>query len=82
VVAELTNVDDADGGGVLITIGAGTVDGVDKGWKGQLLDDNNLPIKNSDFVVQRVTKSAAVAKISKLTRDQVRPDARVSLRAP
>ncbi len=81
IIADLTDIQDADGGGVLVTIGAGSVDGVGKGWKGVLLDDSDVPIKGTDFVVQRVTKNAAVGKIGKLTRDQVRPDARVRLKA-
>jgi len=82
VVAVLTDVQDADGGGVLVTIGAGTDQGIDKGYKGVLLDDAGRPIKGSDFVVQRVTKGAAVAKITKLGRDDVNPNGKARLSAP
>ena len=82
IVAEITDVQDADGGGILVTIGVGTDQGVDKGFKGVLLDDAGRPMKGSDFVVQRVTKGAAVAKITKLGRDEVKTNGKARLSAP
>lgn len=82
IIAEsITDVQDVDGGGVLITVGAGSSVGVGKGWKGVLLDDNDQPIRGTEFTVQRVTKDVAVGKIPKLTRDEIRRDARVRLKA-
>jgi len=81
-IGEVTDIqaDDA-GGGIQITINLGTSDGVDKGWKGVLLDSNDKPIRGSDFKVSKVTKNVSVAKV-KLDASKLSPNNPVRLSAP
>lgn len=79
---EVTDVQADDSGtGVQITINLGTVDGVDKGWKGVLLDSNDKPIRGSDFKISKVTKNVSVAKV-KLDASKLSPNNPVRLSAP
>lgn len=79
-VGEVTDVQ-ADEGGLQITINLGTADGVDKGWKGVLLDSNDKPIRGSNFTVAKVTKNVSVAKV-KIDASKLSPNNPVRLSAP
>jgi hypothetical protein len=59
----------------------GTVDGIDKGWRGVLLDSNDKPIRGSNFTVAKVTKNSSVAKV-KLDASKLTPNNAVRLSAP
>lgn len=80
-VGEVTDVQDDGNGNLQITINLGTVDGVDKGWKGVLLDTNDKPIRGSNFTVAKVTKNSSVAKV-KLDSSKLTPNNPVRLSAP
>ncbi|MBK9030044.1 MAG: hypothetical protein IPL61_01685 [Myxococcales bacterium] len=79
-VGEVTDVQTISSG-VQITINVGTDDGVDKGWKGVLLDANDKPIRGSDFKLSKVTKKASIAKV-KLDASKLIPNNPVRLSAP
>jgi len=80
VIAPITDVTEVSGG-VLVTIAAGLENGIEKGWEGVLLDSNNAPVRGATFVVQKVTKFTAVAKI-KVSRSKVATNAKVKLSKP
>jgi hypothetical protein len=81
-IGEVTDVQNDDqGGGIQITINLGTADGVDKGWKGVLLDSNDKPIRGSEFKVSKVTKNVSVAKV-KIDASKLAPNNAVRLSAP
>ena len=81
-VGEVTDVQsDPSGTGVQITVNIGTDDGVDKGWKGVLLDSNDKPIRGSEFKLLKVTKKSSVAKV-KLDASKLIPNNPVRLSAP
>ena len=70
------------GSEVLLTIGAGTDQGVQQGWKGQVLrGDTETPLDGGAFNVVRVGKRESVGKV-KLTTDQVAANPRVKLSPP
>lgn len=79
-IGEVTNVA-AEANGIEVTINLGTADGVDKGWKGVLLDANDKPIRGSEFKLLKVTKNASVAKI-KIDGSKLSPNNPVRLSAP
>ncbi len=81
-LGEVTDVQaDAGGSGIQITINIGTDDGVDRGWKGVLLDANDKPIRGSEFKLSKVTKKSSVAKV-KLDASKLIPNNPVRLSAP
>jgi hypothetical protein len=67
------------GGQAVITVSKGSNDGVATGWNGTVLDGNR-PMAGGNFVVVRVTKTAAVGKV-KLPQDKV-AHANVELQEP
>ncbi len=81
VLAEITDVQPANGGGFTITIGAGSKQSIDKGWTGDVLDKNSKPIRGANFVILSVTASASVAK-TKLADQDALSGAKVRLSAP
>lgn len=67
-------------GGVIITISAGQVRGVDKGWSGVVLaGESKSSLPGGEFTIIRVTKQEAIAKVQ-LSIDQVEANPRVELR--
>ncbi len=80
VIAEVTN-EVPDGDNTTITINAGKSDGVDKGWTGELLDENDTPIRGSKFTVSVATNPASVAKV-KVAASAIPEGARVRMKAP
>lgn len=67
-------------GGVIITISAGQVRGVDKGWTGVVLaGESKSSLPGGEFTIIRVTKQEAIAKVQ-LSIDQVEANPRVELR--
>jgi hypothetical protein len=79
VLAEVTDAQPASGG-LTITIGAGSKQGVDKGWTGVVLDKNSKPVRGGGFTILSVTGVASVAKV-KLELEAVQ-GAKVRLSAP
>jgi len=67
------------GGGVIITVNAGSTKGVAQGWKGQVIV-RGRPVPGGDFTVIRVTKTQAVGKVQ-LNADTVR-SAKIILSEP
>jgi hypothetical protein len=67
-------------GGAIVTVNRGSSAGVDKGWKGQVVDDKGKPIFGGDFICTKVTASECVGSVT-LTRDQV-AGKKVVLQAP
>jgi hypothetical protein len=80
VIAEVTN-ESPEGSSTKITINAGKTDGVDKGWAGEVLDANDVPIRGGKFRVTVVTNQAAVGKV-KLSASAIPEGAHVRLKAP
>jgi len=73
---------EVQGGDVLITIAAGTDQGVSKAWKGRVLrGDTDTPMEGGDVVVIRVGKRETIGKVH-LTTDQVSANPRVKLTPP
>lgn len=67
-------------GGVIITIGAGQIRGVDKGWSGVVLaGEGKTALPGGEFTIIRVTKQESIAKVQ-LSIDQVEANPRVELR--
>lgn len=67
-------------GGVIITIGAGQIRGVDKGWSGVVLaGEGKSALPGGEFTIIRVTKQESIAKVQ-LSIDQVEANPRVELR--
>lgn len=60
--ARIINVQ-ATSGGTLITVNRGSDKGVATGWRGTLLRPDGKPVDQGEFVVIRVTKRDAVAKV-------------------
>lgn len=67
------------GSDTVITVDKGSNNGVAQGWTGKVMD-NGKPVAGGDFVVVRVTKTAAIGKV-KLTADRV-SHATVELQEP
>lgn len=67
------------GSDTVITVDKGSNNGVAQGWTGKVLD-NGKPVAGGDFIVVRVTKTAAIGKV-KLTADRV-SHATVELQEP
>ena len=73
---------EVQGSDVIITIAAGSDQGVGKGWRGHILrgdSDNNMD--GGDVAVIRVGKRETIGKVH-LTTDQVSANPRVKLSAP
>lgn len=69
-------------GETLITIAAGSDQGVSKAWKGHVLrGDSDTPMDGGDVVVIRVGKRETIGKVH-LTTDQVSANPRVKLTPP
>jgi hypothetical protein len=68
-VARIINVDGEDDV-TIITIGAGKRDGIDRGWRLDVIDGSGRSVKNGGAVVFKVTERASYAKV-KLSRDEV-----------
>jgi hypothetical protein len=73
---------EVQGGDVVITIAAGSEQGVGKGWTGRVLrGDSDNPIDGGDVTVIRVGRRETVGKV-RLTTDQVSANPRVKLSPP
>jgi hypothetical protein len=73
---------EVQGSDVLITIAAGTDQGVSKAWKGRVLrGDGDTPMEGGDVVVIRVGKRETIGKVH-LTTDQISANPRVKLTPP
>ncbi|HEY4238199.1 MAG TPA: hypothetical protein VGM88_00205 [Kofleriaceae bacterium] len=72
-----------NGSDVLITIGAGSDQGVADTWKGTVLKGSSgtSPLVGGDVQIVRVDKNKTIGKV-KLTPDQLASNARVKLQAP
>ena len=68
------------GTGSVLTLAAGTGDGVAAGWRGALIDAEGEPIAGGELVVENAGPERATASCA-LPPVQVR-DVRVKLRAP
>ena len=80
VYARITRTQRSGASGVIITISAGQVRGVDKGWSGVVLaGESKSALPGGEFTIIRVTKQEAVAKVQ-LSIDQVEANPRVELR--
>ena len=66
--------------GVRITIGRGSKEGIERGWKGTLLK-RGQPLPGGEFVVLSVSEKEAVGKV-KLPLDMVLANKEVELHAP
>jgi hypothetical protein len=70
------------GSEVLVTISAGTDQGVGKGWRGKVLrGDSDSPLDGGDVTVIRVGKRDTIGKVH-LTTDQIGANPRVKLSPP
>ena len=70
------------GNEVIITIGAGSAQGVQQNWVGTVLrGDTNEPLAGGGITVVRIDKGVTVGKV-KLTADQLLQNPRVRLSAP
>lgn len=70
------------GSEVVLTIGAGSAQGVQGGWKGQVLrGDSDTPLDGGSFSVARVGTKECVGSV-KLTTDQIAANPRVKLSPP
>lgn len=65
-------------GGVVVICDKGTKHGVDKGWKGQLVDRSGNAVGGGVFTVTRVTSNQATGKV-RLSVDQVKANSRAIL---
>lgn len=73
---------DVSGNQVIITINKGSEQGVQKGWKGQILrGDTESPLAGGEFIVQRADKNVCVGRIT-LTVDQITTNPFVRLSPP
>jgi hypothetical protein len=73
---------EVQGSDVIITVAAGTDQGVAKGWTGRVLrGDSDTPVDGGDVTVIRVGKRETVGKVH-LTTDQVAANPRVKLSPP
>jgi hypothetical protein len=73
---------EVQGSDVLITIGAGSDQGVSKSWKGHVLrGDSETPMEGGDVIVVRVEKRKTIGKVH-LTTDQISANPRVKLTPP
>jgi hypothetical protein len=73
---------EVQGSDVIITIAAGTDQGVSKGWKGHVLrGDSETAMDGGDVTVIRVGKRETVGKVH-LTTDQIAANPRVKLTPP
>lgn len=69
------------GDATIITIGAGKRDGIDRGWRLDVIDGSGRPLKNGAAVVIKVTERTSYAKV-KLTSDQVKQSGKVRFTPP
>ena len=65
-----------DGDAVIVTIGIGRDDGVDRGARAVLVDGKGRPVRGGDFVIVNVTSRTARGKV-RLALDEVRQYDRV-----
>jgi hypothetical protein len=73
---------EVQGSEVVITVAAGSDQGITSGWKGQLLrGDSDAPLDGGSFSVLRVGKRELIGKV-KLTPDQVAANPRAKLSPP
>jgi hypothetical protein len=69
-------------GELVITIGAGSNSGIQKGWKATVLrGETETPLPGGDVVVVRVDKGVVVGKVH-LTADQIKENYRVKFTPP
>lgn len=66
----------AASGGVIITVDKGKGVGVDKGWKGRVVNSSGSTVDGGEFTVTKVTSGESVGKVQ-LSIDQVKANRRV-----
>ena len=73
---------EVQGSDTILTIGAGTNQGLSKSWKATVLrGDSDSPMSGGDITIIRVDKAATVGKV-RLTTDQVKANDRVKFTPP
>ena len=73
---------DVQGNDTIITIGAGSDQGVDKGWVGRVMrGDSETPLEGGDVTVIRVGKRETIGRV-RLTTDLINQNPRVKLSPP
>jgi hypothetical protein len=71
----------AAAGGLVITVDKGKNQGIEAGWKGQVLNSSGRPLQGGDFVISKVRGGEAEGKVS-LSVDQINANNRVQLSPP
>jgi hypothetical protein len=73
---------EVQGSDVIITIGAGTNSGIQKGWRGYVLrGDTDQPLPGGDIAIVRIDKGVTIGKVH-LTTDQVSQNSKVKMSPP
>ncbi len=73
---------EVQGSEVILTIGAGTNQGIAKTWKANVLrGDSDQPLPGGDVTIIRVDKAATIGKV-RLTTDQIKANDRVKFSPP
>jgi len=73
---------ETSGADIIITVGAGSASGVDKGWRAQVLrGGSNDPLAGGDVQIIRIDKQATIGKVH-LTADQIKQNDKVKLSPP
>lgn len=67
--------------GTIIHINKGTKEGIDRNWKGELVDGAGRPVANSNFVIYKAQERKSFAKV-KIGRDVVNKNINVKLYPP
>jgi hypothetical protein len=81
LTAQVVKVQASDGG-IIVTLDRGKEHGVDRGWRGQVLQGSgNSPLSGGQFTIITVSARRSVAKI-KLSIDQIRSNRRALLSPP
>ncbi len=71
----------AQSGGVIITVDKGKNQGIEKGWKGRVINSAGGAVDGGEFTVIRVESGEAVGKVQ-LSLDQIKANPRVLLTPP
>jgi len=73
---------EVQGSDTIITIGAGSNSGIQKGWRANVLrGDSDQPLSGGEVTIIRIDKAATVGKV-KLTTDQIKANDRVKFSPP
>lgn len=69
-------------GAVILTVNRGTNDGIERGWKGQMMMGNSgRPLRGGGFTITRVTSGEAMGQ-ARVSVDQIRANRQVTLLPP